>query len=406
MRRARPVPGRRAFLGGLAAVSVGGALAAAPSVANAVTTLGAGQTPSAARNLARPKQGGPLAITLVNNTGAYQNSSISFAIVGTDISDDAGRHIRVTPEGEKVPVSTADNGPDGYADYAIEFPASGEAQISLPSEISGRIYVAIDGDLAISIVEGDRLALPAGWVSTDPNNAVLHDNMEFTYSEGRMYCNTTMVDMFSVPMKIELEGEESPSTGELVPGGRDAIFSAVSDQSGFGNLVTDLRVVAPGHGIGEGLFDANYFDGYVDEVWNTYEGTDMVVNANNQTFTGRVQGGQFVFDGDVQPFDKPSTTDVLFCDGALAAPNDGITGPVAAVLGSGFNRSTLVAHADQPVTDPAQFYTNDVANHYARVMHENSVDGKAYGFAFDDVSGFASYIEDNATAMRLTLTEF
>jgi hypothetical protein len=40
-------------------------------------------------------------------------------------------------------------------------------------------------------------------------------------------------------------------------------------------------------------------------------------------------------------------------------------------------------------------------------MHAASRDGKAYGFAFDDVADFASYIQDTApTGLRLTLTPF
>lgn len=98
---------------------------------------------------------------------------------------------------------------------------------------------------------------------------------------------------------------------------------------------------------------------------------------------------------------------MLFCDGKLAAPNDGTTGPVAAILGAALNRTTLRDHADQPVTGASAFYGTDISNHYARVMHEVSEDGRAYGFAFDDVSGFASYIEDRAPQqLTLTLTPF
>jgi hypothetical protein len=40
-------------------------------------------------------------------------------------------------------------------------------------------------------------------------------------------------------------------------------------------------------------------------------------------------------------------------------------------------------------------------------MHENTVDGNAYGFAFDDVCEHASYIEDGApTSMTVTITPF
>jgi hypothetical protein len=77
------------------------------------------------------------------------------------------------------------------------------------------------------------------------------------------------------------------------------------------------------------------------------------------------------------------------------------------VLGAGFNRSTLLSNSAQPTTDPSSFYATDLTNHYAKAVHAATADGKAYGFAFDDVADFASYVQDTApTGIRLTLTPF
>lgn len=224
-----------------------------------------------------------------------------------------------------------------------------------------------------------------------------------------MFCNTTMVDMFSVPLSIRLTGGRDQTTGTLRASGRASAFDAVRQVGEFAPLVVDdTRIIAPGHGLDAYLFPADYFAPYIDEVWSTYTGRDLTVTTNAGTFTGRVRGGQLVFDGPAQvSFARPSTRDVLFCDGALAAPNDGTTGPVAAVLGAGFNRSTLVSAAAQPTTDPASFYRTALTNHYAKAVHAATEDGKAYGFAFDDVADFASYVQDTApTGIRLTLTPF
>jgi len=172
--------------------------------------------------------------------------------------------------------------------------------------------------------------------------------------------------------------------------------------------VDDPRVLAPGHrhGLDARLFPKDYLAPYIDEVWSTYAGRDLTVTTNAGTFTGRVCGGRLTFDGPAPvSFAKPSTRDVLFCDGALAAPNDGTTGPVAAVLGAGFNRTTRLSAPAQPTTDAASFYRTGLTNHYARAMHAATEDGRAYGFAFDDVAGFASYIQDTApTGIRLIPT--
>lgn len=109
----------------------------------------------------------------------------------------------------------------------------------------------------------------------------------------------------------------------------------------------------------------------------------------------------------MKSFAKPSTLDVLYCDGALHAPNDGLNGPVAAILGAGFNRTTLLDSTTQPTTDPSGYYDDEVTNVYAKVMHDNTVDGKAYGYPFDDVAGRASYVEDSAPSeLTVTLTPF
>jgi hypothetical protein len=388
---------RRKFLGGAALTA-------------ATATAGLTLTGPAASAAGRPagRAAASMPLTVVNNTGQFANASIWIYIVGND----GTRQVRVTPEGELRPVELSDNGADGFTDYAIPLAGSGATTLTLPF-MSGRIYAALGDKLKFKAVQDGNgnaaLAYPAGWVDGDPNFGVLHDCAEFTYKAEGMFCNTTMVDMFSVPMAIRLTGARQQTAGLLKGGGRGQIFSALRDRGPFGALVVDdRRVIAPGHGLDSGRFPADYFDAYIDEVWNTYSSKDLRITTNAGTFTGRVSGDRFTFGGpgDVV-IERPSTRDVLFCDGRLAAPNDPITGPVAAIMGAALNRTTLAALADQPTTDPGAFYQGSTPHHYVRAMHEASEDGRAYGFAFDDVAGFASYIEDHApTAVTLELTPF
>ncbi|MEU4006947.1 beta-1,3-glucanase family protein [Streptomyces pseudogriseolus] len=391
--------GRRKLLFALGGAAV--ALPAAAAIAPHALADQSGDGGSGA------KAAGTLPLTIVNNNGSFDNASVHVYVVGN--AD--GRQVRLTPDGTLVPIDLADNGADGFTDYAISLSGT-ETTLSLPY-MSGRIYVALGEKLKFkAVADGNgaaALQYPAGWVSSDPNFGVLHDCAEFTFNSAGMFCNTTMVDMFSVPLSIRLTGSKEQTTGTVRAGGRAAAFAAVKQAEGFDKLVVDdTRIIAPGHGLDAGLFAKDYFAPYIDEVWSTYTGRDLKVTTNAGTFTGRVRGDQFTFDGPAQvAFGKPSTRDVLFCDGALAAPNDGTTGPVAAILGAGFNRSTLLSHTEQPTADPAQFYLTELTNHYSKAMHAATEDGKAYGFAFDDVADFASYIQDTApTGLRLTLTSF
>ncbi|MGO4418066.1 glycoside hydrolase family 64 protein [Streptomyces sp. MCAF7] len=384
--------GRRTLLGGLAAAAAAGA----------GLTLAGGRANGAERAATMP-------LTVVNNTGQFGNSSIWIYIVGNE----GGRQVRVTPDGKVAPIALSDNGPDGWTDYAIPLTASGDTKLTLPN-MSGRIYVALGSKLKFKAVTDGAgnaaLQYPAGWVAGDPNYNILHDCAEFTFNSAGMFCNTTMVDMFSVPLSIRLTGAKDQTTGTLKSGARAKVFSDLAAVDAFAPLVLGdkLRVIAPGHGLDAGLFGKDYLAAYIDDVWAAYAAKDLKVTTNAGTFTGRVSGGRLSFTGPASvAFNKPSTRDVLFCDGALAAPNDGTTGPVAAILGAGFNRTTLHNTPAQPTTDPASFYTPQVTNHYAKAMHAATTDGKAYGFAFDDVADFASYIQDTApTGVTLTLTAF
>lgn len=412
---------RRTLLGGLAAGA-----ATASGITLAGRALG---SPLEARTTSGQKRSaGAVPLRILNNSGAYRNSSVWVYVVGND----GAQQVWVGPDGVLKPVALGDNGPDGYTDYAIPLAASGTTTVPLP-QMSGRIYVALGSKLKFKAVKDGNgnpaLAYPAGWVSGDPNYDVLHDCAEFTHNSGGLYCNTTMVDMFSVPLAIKLSGAKEQTTGTLKDGARERIFADVKAAEGFDRLVIgDKRVIAPGHGLDSGLFAKDYFAPAIDEAWSAYASKDLTVTTNAGTFTGRVSGGKLTFQGPqglkVQgrgntsggrgsarigtvSFDKPSTRDVLFCDGTLAAPNDGTLGPVAAVLGAALNRSTLVSQAHQPTTDPATFYRQRLTNHYAKAMHAATQDGRAYGFAFDDVAGFASYIEDSAPKeITLTLTPF
>ncbi|KAB2971185.1 glycosyl hydrolase [Streptomyces sp. SS1-1] len=396
-RHQRPL-GRRRLL-----FALGGAAVAVPAIATVAPyalagTSGDGEAKAAADTL-------PL--TIVNSNGEFDDANVHVYVVGNQ----DGRQVRLTPEGTLAPIALSDNGADGFTDYAISLTGS-ETKLSLP-HMSGRIYVALGEKLKFkAVADGNgnaALQYPAGWVSSDPNFPVLHDCAEFTFNSSGMFCNTTMVDMFSVPLSIRLTGDKDQTTGKLKAGGRASVFDAVRAAGDFAELVVDdTRVIAPGHGLDAGLFAKDYFAPYIDEVWSTYTGRDLTVKTNAGTFTGRVRGDRFTFDGPAQvSFAKPSTRDVLFCDGNLAAPNDGTTGPVAAILGAGFNRSTLLGEPAQPTTDPTGFYGTDLTNHYAKAVHAATEDGRAYGFAFDDVADFASYIQDTApTGLTLTLTPF
>ena len=82
-------------------------------------------------------------------------------------------------------------------------------------------------------------------------------------------------------------------------------------------------------------------------------------------------------------------------------------GPISRTLCAAFNRSTLLVNPNQPDASANAFYKDGVTNHYARKIHAQMADGKAYAFAFDDVGHHESLVHDgNPLQAYLTLDPF
>ncbi|MFI7539818.1 beta-1,3-glucanase family protein [Actinoplanes sp. NPDC049599] len=387
------MPSRRAVLG----IIAGGAAASVPFIGSAF--------------FSRADAADGLPITVTNNTGQFPNSAITMYIVGEQ--PNGGPRGYVKSPGRFTPAALSDNGADGYVDLGIPLSGDGDTSFILPKMVGSRIYFSINERLKFKVVTDGNgkpsLQFPVGWAEGDPNFGVLHDCCEFAFTDDGMFCNTTNVDMFSIPMSIRLRGGGGEKVaGAPAAGSRNQIFAEMRQQPGFERLVIgdNLRIVAPSHAIGIGRFSPTYLDGYIGEMWDRYATTDLRVRTLQGEFTGRVTDGRLSFSGAGGSFARPSTSDVLFCHGALQATNDGMSGPVAAIVAAGLNRSVL-GDPNQPTTDPARFYQGPVTNHYSRIMHKYAGDGLAYGFAFDDVTEQASYTQDNAPQhVQVTLTPF
>ncbi len=54
--------------------------------------------------------------------------------------------------------------------------------------------------------------------------------------------------------------------------------------------------------------------------------------------------------------------------------------------------------------DPTTFYVTAPADFYARFWHSRAIDGRAYGFPFDDVGSYSTYIShQNPTYMLVAI---
>jgi hypothetical protein len=336
-----------------------------------------------------------------------------------------GRMGFLNAAGDFTAWSGGSNPPSPAPDAAIPGPGGGASKtLNVPLNFdSGRLYMSFRDKLKFFLTP-DGLVQPAPWNPSDPNRDILFDWSEFSYNNGGLWLNSSQVDMFSVPHAVELTtgGGVVKRTGELQSNGRNNFFNALRNQPGdWAKLIhtrpdgTVLRALAPRLAIESGRFSNTYFDGYTNEVWNTYKNTTLTVVPNrdkpNEKYSGRTDGAgvlQFTNSSGarVASFERPSTRDVFGCDGRLHAPNN-VVGEIARSLCAALHRSTLGYLHTQPTYNPAEFYKRVITDHYSRKIHAQMVDGKAYGFAFDDVGAFESLVHDpNPRSARVVLTPF
>jgi hypothetical protein len=359
-----------------------------------------------------------LPLTVTNNSG--RGEATHLYVLGVS----GGKLGYVNEGGAFTPWPAGANPPAPAPDVSIDGPANGASKtISVPKGISGRMYMAFGDKLDFRISQDGGLVQPAPWAAGDPNSEILFDWSEFTYNDSGIWLNSSQVDMFAVPHSVSVTGSDGRTavTGELKPGGRNAVIDAMKADSSFSGLVqtrddgTVLRVLSPGKGADGGTFDPNYLASSIDKAWAAYTGSDLTVkpfaDQPDQVFKGRTSGDVMTFTdstgAQVATFTKPTTAHVWGCDGNLGAPNDLVVGPIARSLCAALQRSTLGTQAVEPSTDASTFYRNEPTNEYAKVIHEQMVDGKAYAFAFDDVANQESLVHSgDPTAIGITLTPF
>ncbi|MGI5186726.1 beta-1,3-glucanase family protein [Promicromonospora sp. CA-289599] len=320
------------------------------------------------------------------------------------------------------PWPTVGGTPVDAPDAAIAGPAAGQSKtIQLP-KMSGRVYFSYGSKLSFKVVNDGRLVQPAVQNPSDPNRNKLFSWTEFTLNDSGLWINSTQVDFLSAPYQTGLRKADGSviSTGMLKPDGYQNVVNALAGTPGWNNLAQRapdgslLRVLAPGHAIGTGQIDANILGSYIDRVWAKYAGENLTVAPYSYDpaarFTGRVVNGVMRFTNAsgayVTEFRKPSSDSVFGCYKDLEAPNNDI-GAIARTLCAGFHRSTLLTTTTQPGTSTSGFYQESVTDYYSKYIHQQMANGKAYGFAFDDVLAQESLVHDgNPSAAYIQLDPF
>lgn len=313
---------------------------------------------------------------------------------------------------------------------------------------SGRIYLSFGKKLqGLGIVNGGGpkdLQTPSA--SGAPDYQTPYEFMELSAtvqdtpgSEYILYANTSVVDFFSVGLGMQLnyhddttESQKTESVG-FVDNARQQVLAAFQDAgtpAEFKKFIikdgtaTILRVLAPPQSvpIDPNGNTAHFLDSAIDAGWTHYAANvlnipDTLVNPYGYQYTGQLivnsilsmtctakpggdtAGGDLESLGETSNLPKPTSRIIFFCDDdqpqAPGTPNrntwrnDGSQGHkrLCSLLSAAINRGVFENYADW--NNSAKFFTRPDGkyNHYAKIMHQFALNGKVYGFGYDDVYG-------------------
>jgi hypothetical protein len=234
-----------------------------------------------------------------------------------------------------------------------------EPTYDMPANASGRMYFYLCG-------ASDATC------ASDPTKSKYYDFIEHTIGAHQYNGNTTRVDAFGIKIAMRLHC----SDGFDVAVGEDyetfAEDRAVTFQKFLDAVPAEFkplaqapnapyRIVQPG----AAGFDANepnsdYYDSFVDQIWAANGITIAKPGANGSGL------GSY-----------PDLSAAIYRHVGAAAGSFDATGKL-------LNKSLWA--------DASTFYTAAPADYYAQFWHAHALGGKAYGFPYDDVGGYSSYI--------------
>jgi len=291
------------------------------------------------------------------------------------------------------------------ADVAIPLGAPGNTvNVRIPKIAGGRIWFSIGAKLTFLLNPGPAVVEPSVTNPSDPNFNLNWTFCEFTYNDAQLFANISYVDFVSIPIALSLTSSQGQT--QTVPGmGPDGFQTIVAglraqakadgrpwDQLIYETNGQPLRVLSPNNLlVGNSGAWGNYWDGYVQAVWNKFRNEDMIINtqAAAGNLSGRVQSNNQLQFPQAGNFDPPTAADIFSCStGPFATGANAARNAVIPRLAAAFNRSTLLNTSNNQFpngSDPSQYYKDPTTNHYARLVHSVQKDGRGYAFPYDDV---------------------
>jgi hypothetical protein len=338
-----------------------------------------------------------------NTNGKYASSNIYICCVARNSS---GNFCYLKPDGTLQPISA------NTSSESWSYKLSDISGFQIPTTMtSGRMYFSMDKPVVMKgIVDG---AGNIGVVQPDLNNVsdanynTVFDWIEFTVQGGGFWGNTTQVDQFGFPITMAMYNDSGYYRTVGITLTRDEVFSKYKSSvpAEFQTLASDKRIIAPCKGLFRtGRTYGTYMDSYVNEVWNYYANNTLYVDHPLGKFEGRTSGNQFIFTctngygtavtGQKYYINGKPNNDELFEGSGVLASGNTVELALQAQMCAALNRH-IVASPSSWAT-PSAYYQAAPCNYFAKFWHDVSIDGKAYGFCYDDVADQSSIIETHS----------
>jgi len=361
-----------------------------------------------------------IGVDLNNNTnGTYPNSQIYVEVLG--INPSTGVFSWVQSNGAVTALSSSDANASNHLTYnGVNYPnyaftLSQSTELLLPQLTSGRIFISVGAPMYMADVGSGSTISYAGpnpQNSSDPNNNNHYDWYEFTYNSSGIFINTTQVNQFGLPLLLDVFGANHTfhqQTGIVQSIAQiDQAYQSELPSIFNATAPSNFRILSPAETtFGAGQANGSYFDSYISQTWSSYASNALTVTIGSRTFSGTTSGNTFTFNevntgngafmaGTDYVIGYPTTQQVLVCNGALATGDPNNTDrntvelQIEAQLCAALNRHVATTPSDWTV--PPDYYQASPANFYAAFWHRHSINGLAYGFAFDDVNSQSSTI--------------
>lgn len=374
-----------------------------------------------------PASAATFPVVFVNNS-PYDSSSVYVTVMG-QVSKDHWAWVDQNGTTHAIDHNAADAPghlvKDGVNYANMSYTLDAASGLRMPPELQGaRIYVSVSQPLYIGISQDNT-----GWTVPDPvdvknpNYDTVYDWYEFTYQyDGVPFgANTTQVDQFGLPMSFTVDQASSGFSGTRgIAATRSQVFAAYQNSvpAAFQSLVVldshgnPLRIASP-RSIQPGTL-AHYLDEPITDFWNKYQSqTFTFTSPGVYTVTGQVNAdNKFAYTvtalnpagvSGSYVMDKPTTAEVFAGNGPFVGTHE--QGAFLAQLNAAFNRG-VAASPDQWGNVAAYYPADTKHNSYAQVFHQVGLDGKDYGFPYDDVNNQSSVLilNNSLPPDKLTLT--